>query len=572
MALSVSLESLRTRDAQVLHQWFGVSSSPETLEEIGAQLGVSRERIRQLRNRGIEHLRQRWRWPQLLDERMSALLTDRHSPLYLDEVASLDPWFTGFTDNTQLLKRLIDEFVGDSINTWPLRGRLIASRCDSERWSELLDEARTALHNAMPHGVTRAQAREVISGPAIAGGWLDLSEALWNVIEPSLNFGVIGPNGEEHLASIGTGLGKVIAALLRESPRALHISEIVEGLRLRDVVTTDDYATRNLLRSAMRSAGAILMGRSLYGHDGHLPVDRDIADEVLAEVELLMSSSAPERQWHCTELVEAIAARQPGLADEVDQYVVNAIMQRSKEAQYLGRLVWTRSGGGTGTHDRLAILAACEDALVRAGGPLNKAQLREAIEQSRGLNHNFLPPVSARVVRLSRGRWGLADRDVGVSASSQQNALAALERCLQTRQKGLHLTEVFAALNTSGFFADPMFDAQELFGLAQGDGRFRLGRGQMLGLAEWSDVRRVSLTRALDRLKTTWVGPLRGEELCAKVAAITERQVGNSSALWSASQAGFVFSPLTQTWDLAIGEVDTVSPDVAPESVLEESW
>src|SRR5262249_44527710 len=61
--------------------------------------------------------------------------------------------------------------------------------------------------------------------------------------------------------------------------------------------------------------------------------------------------------------------------------------------------------------------------------------VREAIERVRGLNENFLPQRSDRVIRLAHGMWGLADRDVGVSAENQERALDALYRSLQLRQK-----------------------------------------------------------------------------------------------------------------------------------------
>jgi RNA polymerase primary sigma factor len=54
-----ALNSLQARDAKVLRLYFGLEGGREfTLEEIGAMLGVTRERVRQLRDRALRRLRE----------------------------------------------------------------------------------------------------------------------------------------------------------------------------------------------------------------------------------------------------------------------------------------------------------------------------------------------------------------------------------------------------------------------------------------------------------------------------------------------------------------------------------
>ncbi len=58
-AISKALGSLEERDARVLKMYFGLEGEREhTLEEIGNDLGVTRERIRQLRDRALRRLRE----------------------------------------------------------------------------------------------------------------------------------------------------------------------------------------------------------------------------------------------------------------------------------------------------------------------------------------------------------------------------------------------------------------------------------------------------------------------------------------------------------------------------------
>ncbi|HEX6644838.1 MAG TPA: sigma-70 family RNA polymerase sigma factor, partial [Gemmatimonadales bacterium] len=54
-----ALRTLPPRDAKVLRLYFGLDGGREhTLEEIGGMLGVTRERVRQLRDRALKRLRE----------------------------------------------------------------------------------------------------------------------------------------------------------------------------------------------------------------------------------------------------------------------------------------------------------------------------------------------------------------------------------------------------------------------------------------------------------------------------------------------------------------------------------
>jgi len=57
--ITVALSTLEARDGKVLRLYFGLEGEREhTLEEIGNMLGVTRERIRQLRDRALRRLRE----------------------------------------------------------------------------------------------------------------------------------------------------------------------------------------------------------------------------------------------------------------------------------------------------------------------------------------------------------------------------------------------------------------------------------------------------------------------------------------------------------------------------------
>lgn len=57
-ALDKALSTLRSREAAILRQYFGLGdAAPMSLEEIGAGLGVTRERVRQIKEQALQRLR-----------------------------------------------------------------------------------------------------------------------------------------------------------------------------------------------------------------------------------------------------------------------------------------------------------------------------------------------------------------------------------------------------------------------------------------------------------------------------------------------------------------------------------
>jgi RNA polymerase primary sigma factor len=57
-AIEESLAQLKEREAKILRLYFGLDAQePMTLEEIGAVLGITRERVRQIKEKALSRLR-----------------------------------------------------------------------------------------------------------------------------------------------------------------------------------------------------------------------------------------------------------------------------------------------------------------------------------------------------------------------------------------------------------------------------------------------------------------------------------------------------------------------------------
>ncbi len=73
--LALGFLQIRARDAVILKRWLGWDGPAETLEEIGLDLQVSRERIRQLRNRARDELRDWVEWELTTNSKLERLLS-----------------------------------------------------------------------------------------------------------------------------------------------------------------------------------------------------------------------------------------------------------------------------------------------------------------------------------------------------------------------------------------------------------------------------------------------------------------------------------------------------------------
>lgn len=81
-AVQEALQSLDSRQRDVLQRRFGLAGErPQTLEEIGAQLNLSRERIRQIEQEALAAMRQFWTLQELYEDLEAAAVTtaDTHN-------------------------------------------------------------------------------------------------------------------------------------------------------------------------------------------------------------------------------------------------------------------------------------------------------------------------------------------------------------------------------------------------------------------------------------------------------------------------------------------------------------
>jgi hypothetical protein len=419
-SLAEGFPEIRERDAAVMKRWLGWEGRPETLEEIGLSLGITRERARQLRNRARNELRDWFDWEGLLVSKLQLLLSESAHPLFLDTIAADDGWFDGFHHDLGLLGRILT-WVSDDYSVWSWEGRLLVAQFTEDRWREIVNETTLQLKSYAGQGVTRQGCAALISAFAASEdrSWTQLLE---KEVSPRLIFKP--QNGREVLAAVGESFTSEVRAVLQAASRPLHLEEFRK--RLGNIHPNEK--SDNVLRSTIRNCGGEMFGRSTYGLRQHLPLARDEEDEIAAEAIAIVGSGPADRQWHAAELAAAISQRRPDLAEDIDKYSLSLVLKSAASFQYLGYFIWAlrRSEQGSAQQDRLEISESVCSILESAGGPLSTGEIVRRLRSIRGLNDIVLLSPTHSYARVAKGKWGLVDRDFPFLAEERSGLLDAL--------------------------------------------------------------------------------------------------------------------------------------------------
>lgn len=538
-----SLQRLSPRDAVVLAGRLGYGGPAQTLDELGALLGVTRERARQLEKRAVETVK-RQDWLHVLLRCAATLLEKRIEPLYLDLIAAEDVRFDGFQDHLSVLGRLVTEFSDEPIHVWPLNDRLIATRLPEDAFGSLRQRILTHLESQLSTKLTVSETRLVVESICAGSGAPELTGALWELLKPYLHFSSDG-GAAAHLVAVGRGLRPALLSIFDESERPLHFREVRERLEGRGYEVPGD----NGLRTAIRSSGMLLYGRSTYGTIRHLGLEPDVIAELRDELVEIIASE-PEHQWHAAELLEELQRRGFEATDDMDPYSVGALLDGVSEVAFLGRLVWTaKQRVPLSPSDRREVADLVEAVLVDAGRPLRKVELRRAIQRARGLNSNFLPQPTDRVIRLGGGKWGLVDRDTRLPLDVCETSLRALEAVLFRRGRALHTSEIRPALSEKGI--ELAGDAvEELIGRAQVDPRFRVARGNFVALPGWDSLGRATMSEAQEQVLAQLRDPRTLDEIQRELESITERPINRWHVASWLNRAGATYDSRSARWVL----------------------
>lgn len=509
-----SLSFLKKNERTILEGRTGYNSAVKTLEEMGAVIGVTRERVRQIQKKNVEKIIQTEFWDDCIAIKIGELLLSREQPLYLEMLEVEDAWFSGFIGNYQHLAAIIELFSENQIKILTIDGSVIISRITQDDWDSLVSDFRKSLKNKAKEQCWNKNDVDLIFKSTLEEkGAVELLPLLWGTFDEMLQF-----SQENHvLIAYGKTGESAVYAALQQAETPLHYSEL--ATRASEIL--GKKVEERLAHNSMYRLGAKLFGRGRYGLAKFNPISNATCDHVRLVVGKLIYDAPIAKQWHVTELLNSLKERFPSLPQELDMYILNIILEESDDLTYLNKNVWARADSGQTPSDRVDMADAFTKILEDAGKPLKGKEIKSRLEAIRGVHESLQIQPTERMLQVGPDTWGLYERDININSENISQYLGSLYLYLEGKQKGIHVTEVGEFLNEVNLGLE-LPENYTLLSLAQRDERFYLGRSMFLGLAEWGeDTRRYTNAQAVRKVLDEMIKPMTIMEINAKVHNLT---------------------------------------------------
>ncbi len=468
-----ALAGLPMRERMVLTQRSGVAGPIPTLAELGTSLGVSRERIRQLEQRGAEELRRGAAEVLGLVGPFAAI-----APTFVERLDRISEEGIALVNRVEeelpplafLLSTVLPE---SGIHTFEHEGTVYFGKATESVFLEKLGTLQRVCE-----GLVFPLERAGLEDRLRAGARLTTDEltVLFELVR--------GAFTEEAGRVVGHGTKRddAIIAFLRAHGRPVHVSQAAAAAggrcRMPDEVVWVDRGMVTL----PELVPDFLTWRARLG-----PV-----------VTMLIAEHGEDRQWTTAELLPLLATV-ADLPEWMNQHALGSVLKNAVGLAYLGRNVVTLASSGAS--DRSYVLDVVEGVLQAAGAPLPEHALKERVRETRGfaeLAWNMLR-MRAPFLLLDGGRVGLAPRDVPGGAAATTAFADAAFAWLEGRERGVVARELADFVSTQ---PDPTctWDIRLTRSVLRHDGRFRQAQGGGLGLAAWGETRARTQRQAVEQV------------------------------------------------------------------------
>jgi len=512
----------------------GFRRNQKNLQVLSEQIGITRERVRQIEVKIYRKLGTHPFWEEL-QNRLNGLLQGRDSPLLLNGIPALDPWFNGVEELKQPLREVFKHLLKNKFFVIDLGETPIVTRLSPLQWEKAISSAQALLNVMAKASVGETFVRVQIEA-LLAKEGEELRSELWSIVR-GFGMWVTKPDGLSTLVGYGRSAESVVAAVLESAGQPLHFREIYR----RSKMISDKQYDERRLHNVAQTIG-VLYSRGTYGLFSHCPLTPKELALIEAEVEDIAAGAEPTKQWHSSELLDELLERGFDFDGKLTQYIINIALRSSKTFSNMRRMVWGyketwQASAASRLDMRQAVLAVIEE----GGRPLSSVEIRERLKGDRGLNSHFQIHPHGNLIRIGVGLWGLADRDVSVS-----DPIALLEKLanhLQTSQEGVHSSEVAALLGDID-----ESDAQAILGLLNRVG-MRRDRAQYIYLAQWEDSRRIWPVDAVEQILNAHPNGVPIEAIRLEVNRLTKRVMNPTyvSHLLIHTE-GAIYDPEKEVW------------------------
>ncbi len=477
-------KTLNERGCKILFARMSFDQSQRTLEDLGREFGVTRERVRQIENQSLQRITAGELWDELLVVRVHAILANREEPMPLSGLATADEWFRGTAERLETLTYLIKEFGENKIHVVKVGSELYVARIDQSTWDAKLSEAKQILVNAVDLNRSEAKCRQAVES-ILPKESPELASLLWSEASRLCHFS--GPYGRRVLSNYGDSSAHVVQVVLEDSAGPLSTSKMAEMASALGKTVGESQIRHWATRIGF------LLARGTYGLRKHVPLSDAEIERIAQMVEDIVRKNPASRQWHTAELVAKLQEIDLSMCEQLDKYLVNAALKIKSRLTYLGHFVWVLPE--TDEQQRVELKDTIIEILTDAGQPLTKQEIKRRVIKVRGVNSSFNVIESDPLIRVGRSLWGLNDRDLPIKRDRQPLLIEKVHDALSRKGSGIYLDEVNRLVDFT-----PQAEPEIIVSIAILDSRIRTGKGRIMYLAEWGDPRRVSVNEAIKSL------------------------------------------------------------------------
>lgn len=540
-----ALDSLTERESKILRMRLGYDRNKSmTLEEIGREFSVTRERIRQVEAKAKSKLKTLPIWrDRVIESKITGLMSHRVEPCYLDLISIEDDWFEGFSSNTKCLGTIIEDACNKKLKPISIGGRNVISRIDGEDWDQAEREVLSILDARLSSQLTKDDILLLIESHLGKYGAQELTSILFDKISSQLHF-VLSEGGEDELASIGRRTSSIVLPILKASSVPLHYSD-VHSRCLEMGYELDIRRVHNALSDV-----SWLFSLGTYGLRKHLQLSKPEESELLSQLEDIILSGDPDRQWNSAVLTEQLCNQFPGTPEIVDKYVVNIILDNSNLLTFLGRFIWVRSEQAKKQNiSRIDLQEASTALIEKKGRPMSTKELKSQIMKQRGMGEYFCLKVTKSITRIAPNVWGLIGRDFYLNRSQINLLLDHMYSILLSRNSGVYIDHIRQIVAGIDLHIPSELTNHMIFYLAQTESRFVARRGQILALSEWPDARLLTIREASCKAASELSEFNFSDDLRARVEELIGRKVSESQQFnVGIIDAEFVYDDLKRMW------------------------
>lgn len=531
------------------NQWFvlskraGIECEKMTLADIGEDMVVSRERVRQIEAKAIEIFQADAVWVSELAPRITNLLLDREDPLPANCLAMFDDWFEGVEYMMPQFAFVLDRVLEGQLNVLEINGCSFVTQLSKSEWRQALRDGNGILEAASEGKLPKAEVRRQVE-ELLFGKGSELASELWASVQTPAVFSP-DESGIERIIGNGTGAENLVSAVLNASERPLHYTEIPKHV-------LDAFGRSIEVRrahSAARNVG-LLLGRGTFGSTRHFPLSQDESEILRQEVEEIVLSGSSERQWSCFELIQKLAERALDFQDRINQYVIEISLQNSTVLSSLGRFIWAQSGERPiGVHNRIDISQAILSVLEAKGQPMTREEIRAALHADRGVSNYFQIQPKGSLVRVGLGTWGILERDISLSQAEIRMAQDAVISILNQNQQGIHLSEIKNVLCNVVSSMQSVPDPHAIFSVLLFHVGLKLSAAGYIFLASWEGARRLSQSEAIvEVLRRAGTHGLRAIDIAKQATDLLGRPIERENIYAAIVADGAAFDEESGRW------------------------